>query len=456
MLILLYGMNHSSAPIELRERVAVPSGQLVDAVRRLVRLDSIEEGLILSTCNRTELLAKGRDETAGRALKEFLLEERRVTEEELEQHCYLYAGREAVRHIFRVASSLDSMVLGEAQILGQVKEAYGAATEAGGLRTILDALMQRAFSVAKKVRTDTGIARSPVSIAHAAAGLARDIFGDLQEKAILVLGAGEMGRLAARHLSHGGVRSIVVVNRSFQGAVELARELGGRPSPFDRLLEEMELADIVIASTSAPHHVVRYEDGVRLKRARRGRPLFLVDIAVPRDIDPRINELENVYLYDIDELGEVVQRTLEARRKEAVCAEAIVERETTAYVSWLRTLQVAPTIVDLRTRLHGMAERELHRFHGRLASLTPEQRNVVKEITRALINKVLHQPIQSLKRSAARPELGDQVQLFREVFGLDGDGGSVERTAGSTPIGDEGEESRHKEMSAPVLRDDDR
>lgn len=418
MPILLYGMNHVSAPVELRERIAVPADELVGMVERLLRCDGIEEGLILSTCNRTEVLVNARDENASGRVKTFLREERQIGEPELERHCYLHAGQEAVRHVFRVASSLDSMVVGESQILGQVKEAYAAASRAGALKGSLDSLMRRAFSVAKRVRTETGIARSPVSIAHAAADLARDIFGDLKRSTILVLGAGKMGRLAARHLMNSGAESFVVVNRSYQRAVDVARELGGRASPFDRLFDEIDRADIVIASTAAPQYVIRYEDGQRLRRGRRGRPIFFVDIALPRNIDPNINKFDNFYLYDIDELGSVVQAHMGERRKEAICAEALVERETEAYLVWLRTLQVAPTIVDLRKALHDLGAEELRRFHGKLGALTPEQQGMVEQYTTALINKLLHKPIRALKQTAAQKGGDDRVEFLRQIFGI--------------------------------------
>jgi glutamyl-tRNA reductase len=417
MPIYLYGMNHVSAPLEVRERVVFPEGGLEGAVERLVRAGPMAEALILSTCNRTEILTHAGAPGAQASLREFLARERTVDGETLERHCYLHVDGQAVRHVFRVASSLDSMVLGEAQILGQVKDAYAAGLRAKGVGTVLDALMQRAFSVAKKVRAETGVARHPVSIAHAAAGLARDIFGDLQGRTILILGAGKMARLAAQHLIGGGVRSVIVCNRSFGRGDELARELGGRAASFDRLFEEMQAADIVIASTAAPHHVVGYDDALRVGRARRGRPLFFIDIAVPRDVEPRVNEIDNIYLYDIDDLQGVVSANLDERRREAILAEAIVEREVEAYLRWLRSLDVAPTIVDLRRRLHDLGEQELERFRGRLGALSPEQQRLIGEMTGALLNKVLHHPIQAIKRAAANGG-ADRIVWLREVFGL--------------------------------------
>ncbi len=445
MPIYIYGMNHASAPLEVRERVAFPETALDEAVGRLVHAAPVKEGLILSTCNRTEILVHAPDAGAPEAVRRFLVEERRVTGELLERHCYLHRDEDAVRHVFRVASSLDSMVLGEAQILGQVKDAYAAALRAGSLGNVLETLMQRSFSVAKKVRTETGIARHPVSIAHAAAGLARDIFGDLRDKAILVLGAGKMARLAAQHLIGGGVRSVVVANRSYQRGADLAQELRGTAVPFDRMFEEMEGADIVIASTAAPHQVVRHEDALRVSRARRGRPLFFIDIAVPRDVDPRVNEIDNVYLYDIDDLQGVVRVNQEERRHEAAQAESIVARETLAYVAWLRSLEVAPMIVDLRRHLHEIGASELSRFRSRLGALSPEQQKTVEEMTEALVNKLLHHPIQALKRAAANGG-AERLSFLREIFGLLGSAGGAPRgkedsaTAGEAgPRGEAGE-----------------
>jgi len=422
MSILLYGMNHESAPLDLRERLVVPEGELVSTVGRLAGAGDVEEGLILSTCNRTEILVHARAASAERTLKSFLLTVGRATPEELERHCYLHTDRDAVRHVFRVASSLDSMIVGEPQILGQVKEAYAAAHAAGSLKTVLDSLLQRAFSVAKRVRTETGIARAPVSIAHAAAARAHEIFGDLSHSAVLVVGAGKMARLAAQHVAADGVGSIRVVNRSYQRAAELARELSGAALSWDRLPGELALADVVIVSTGAPHHIITQDDASRVARHRRGRPIFFIDIAVPRNVDPRVNDLDNVYVYDVDDLKSVAEAGLRERRHEAEAAEQIVERETTAYIDWLRSLEVTPTIVALRSHLHALGAAELERFRSRLGPLTPEQQRALEEFETALMNKILHHPIQALKRSTARPGAGTLVAFLREAFGLDGRG----------------------------------
>ena len=422
MPILVYGMNHATAPLAVRERAAFLTDEMGRAVERLLLVDGVREALILSTCNRTEIVVCARDAETGRGLRDFLARERRIEPQELDRHCYLHAGIDAVRHIFRTASALDSMILGEAQILGQVKDAYAAAAAAGALGTLLESLLQRSFGVAKKVRSRTGIARKPVSVADAASQLARDIFGELAGRGVLVVGAGEMARLAAQHLAGSGVEAIVVANRSLARAEELARDLGGRAVPFDRLFDAMQEADIVITSTSAADHVVGLEQGQRLARARRGRPLFFIDIAVPRNVDPRINGLDNVYLYDIDDLQAVVHRNLDSRLRECAAAEEIVEAETGAYLAWLNALEVGPTIVELRQRLHDLGDEEFRRWRGRLGPLSEGQLEAVREMTMSLINKFLHPPTVALKQAGRDGTETLRLRLLREVFGLGPDG----------------------------------
>ena len=430
MPILLYGANHRSAPLELRERLVVPVTDIGDTIRRLLNSAGLEEALILSTCNRTEILAHAKAPGGGEAIREFLSRQSGVAIDELDRHCYLHADRAAVRHLFRVAASLDSMVVGEPQILGQVKEAYAAAQAAGGLRGLLDPLMQRAFSVAKRVRTTTGIARTPVSIAHAAAARAREIFGDLGKSAVLILGAGKMARLAAQHVVAGGVGSIAVINRAWQRGAALAEELGGEALGWERLEESLDRADIVIVSTGAPHHVVTIEDARRVARQRRGRPIFFIDIAVPRNVDPLVNELENVYLYDIDDLRDVAEAGMRERRQEASAAEAIVDREAVTFCDQIEAPDVAPMIVALRERITAVGAAEFERHRARLGPLTPEQERALDDLRVALTNKLLHAPTQAVKRAASEPGGERLLNLLRAAFGLDrsGPGGGGERS----------------------------
>jgi glutamyl-tRNA reductase len=415
---IVYGMNHSSAPLPVREKVAFPPQALLDAMARLKCADGVAEALILSTCNRTDLIVQMSPEKAAGVLTAFLMRERPVSGEELERHCYLHVEREAVRHVFRTAASLDSMVVGEPQILGQVKEAYALAGQSGSIGPVLDGLLRRAFSVAKRVRTETGIARHPVSIAYAAVGLARDIFGELADRTVMILGAGKMARLAAEHLIGSGVSSILVANRSYQNADDLARVLGGRSVPFDRRLQEMEKADIVITSTASPQPIVSREDAQSVSRARRGRPIFFIDIAVPRDVDPGVNEVDNVYLYDLDDLQGLVRAGGDERRREMVVAEKIVDQETEAYLGSMKSLQAAPTIVALRQHVHDMAEHEVSRHRARLGALSPAQEDALRQMVASLVNKLLHFPTLALKRSVGEDGAG-RVELIREIFGIE-------------------------------------
>lgn len=415
---IVYGMNHSSAPLPVREKVAFPPQALRDAMARLKGADGVAEALILSTCNRTDLIVQMSPDKAPGVLTSFLMRERPVSGEELERHCYLHVEREAVRHVFRTAASLDSMVVGEAQILGQVKEAYALAGQSGCIGPVLDGLLRRAFSVAKRVRTETGIARHPVSIAYAAVGLARDIFGDLADRTVMILGAGKMARLAAEHLIGNGVISILVANRSYQHADDLARVLGGRSVPFDRMFQEMQKADIVITSTASTQPIICREDAQTVSRSRRGRPIFFIDIAVPRDVDPGVNEVDNVYLYDLDDLQGLVRAGGDERHKEMAVAEKIVDQEIEGYLGWMKSLQAAPTIVALRQHVHGMAEHEVSRYRARLGALSPAQEEALRQMVASLVNKLLHFPTLALKRSAAEDGAG-RVEQIREIFGME-------------------------------------
>ena len=420
MSIILFGLNHRTAPLEVREKLTFPAAALEESLVRLTGLEPVREGLILSTCNRTELLAHTRNGfgDASEMMRGFLASERGFPPEDLDRYCYRMTDREAIHHLFRVASSLDSMVLGEAQILGQVKDAYQAALKARSIGTILDPLLRKALGVAKRIRTETGIARHPVSISYAAVTLARTIFEDLSGRKILLIGAGKMSELSARHLVERGIESVLVANRSLPRAVELAQKFGGEAVPFDRILEHLEQVDIVISSTAAPHPIIRYEDVVRLIRARRNRPIFFIDIAVPRDIEPRVNTIDNVFLYDLDDLMGVVASSRAEREGAARVAEEIVRKEAEAFHAHVRALDLSPVIVGVRRRMDELRAGEMERFRSRLSGLTEEQQRAVEEMTGSLLNKILHHPIRALKGSVHHKDGTDRVRFFREVFGI--------------------------------------
>ena len=417
MNFVLIGVNHRTAPVEVRERFAIPEARLPEAVKELASYPGIEEGLIVSTCNRVELLARTTNGTAD--LTGFLKQLYGFDPAPYREHLYEYRERDAVRHMFRVASSLDSMVVGEPQILGQVKEAYATARAVGAVNSQLDALLTRAFAVAKRVRNETAVATSAVSVASVAVDLAKKIFGNLQGKTIYLVGAGKMCELSARHLLAHGAEKIYVSNRTYDRAAVLAKKFNGEAIPFDQLYDTIPRADIVISSTGAPHAIFRKEHGERFLNKRRNRPMFFIDIAVPRDIDPEMNKLDGIFVYDIDDLQQVVSSHVADRRVEADRAEAIVQMEVDKFQGRLQTLDVVPTIVSLQEHLETVRQAEIDRVRGRLGTLTPEQELAVEALSRGIINKIMHTPITTLK-SAAREsaEVTTVIDLVRRLFGL--------------------------------------
>jgi len=420
MEILVVGLSHKSAPVEIREKVAFAADCLHEALRAVRDVDGVHEGVIVSTCNRVEIYAAGRKREDGiEGLCRFMARYHGVEEEKLRPHLYVFAGPEAVRHVFRVASSLDSMVVGEPQILGQVKDAYEKAAEGSATGLVLNRFMHKAFSVAKRVRTETRIAQSAVSISFAAVELARKIFGTLEGKKVLVIGAGEMCELAATHLMENGVSGVQVTNRTLARAEALAAKFQGRAVPFEEFRDHLPDVDIVISSTGAPHFVVEVEDVRAAMKARRQKPMFFIDIAVPRDVDPRANDLPNVYLYDVDDLQGVVDANKKEREKEAEKAEQIVGGEVLGFLAWLRTLEVTPTIRALRERFDGIRRAEMDKTLKSFGEgLTDKQRRSLEAMGQAIVNKILHEPTVHLKRLAEEPELEFSVDAVRRLFGL--------------------------------------
>jgi glutamyl-tRNA reductase len=414
--LVLLGINHNTAPIEVRERLAIPSTRLADATRSLLHQPGIREGLILSTCNRVELLTLQDD--AGEAantqpqtkadLLRFLHEYFAVPPNDIQPHLYEFREREAVRHLFRVASSLDSMVVGEPQILGQVKESYTIAREVGAVSTHLESLLQRTFTVAKKIRSETQIGASSVSIASVAVDLARKIFGSLQGKTVLLVGAGKMSELAARHLIQQGAASILVANRTQSRAEKIAEAFTNaavhtEAISFDDLYAQTPRADIVITSTGAPQKIFDRSHGQQFLHARRNRPMFFIDIAVPRDVDPGMNEVEGCFVYDIDDLQQVAAANLADRSREAAAAETIVSREVEKYHERLQSRDAVPAIKALQQQAEDLRQAELARSQSKLATLTPEQREAVEALTRSLTAKLLHPRLTALREST-RPK----------------------------------------------------
>jgi glutamyl-tRNA reductase len=419
MNLVLVGINHRTAPVEVREKMNIDDARLAGAVANLAHRDGILEGLIVSTCNRVELAASLRDTTSAEpALRQFLADFHHCDLAPYDPYFYWHRQEDVVRHLFRVASSLDSMIVGEPQILGQVKKAYSVAREVGALNGPLSEVVNQALAVARKVRRDTAIGTAAVSVSYAAVELAKKIFGNLDGKTIFVIGAGKMSELAAKHLLRSGASAIFVANRTYGRAVELAAAFHGTALRYEELFTQIEKADIVISSTGAPHFVIEKAQAEKLLAARRNRPMFFVDIAVPRDIDPAVNELDNAFVYDIDDLEQVVDANKKQRDREAVWAEEIVQEEVRKMMHRLASREVVPTIVALEDRLNRIREAEVERHRGKLSSLTPEQREAVDALMRGVINKILHGPITELKSGAGQPEHGHLVQLVRRMFGV--------------------------------------
>jgi glutamyl-tRNA reductase len=429
MKVILTGLSHHTAPVEVRERVAFPENLLAEALEELRRSAPAEEALILSTCNRVEIAATCEDEAAAGRVVAFLARRHALDAVWLERYLYHYEDDKAIRHIFRVAASLDSMVLGEPQILGQLKAAYAAARESGALHGFLDAVLTRAFSVAKKVRSETEIGRSAVSISYAAVELARQIFGHLGDKRVLLIGAGKMGDLAARHLQRAGCREILVTNRTRSHADEVADQMGGSVVDYESFRERLHEMDIVLTSSGATGFLLTRDQMRRVLDRRRNRPMFVIDIAVPRNVDPAVNDLEHVFLYDIDDLGRAVEANRRARTREAEQAEQIIDAEIGRLMDRLRAREVTPVIVSLQQQLDSLAKAELERHRGRLNSLTTQQEEALASYTRALLNKIAHAPLVELRRAAARPDGEHDISLIRRLFRL-GSGADARPEAG--------------------------
>ena len=415
MQLALVGISHKTAPVEIRERLAFNSEALRSALTALVGRQEITEAIILSTCNRVEVVAESPDD---RLIREFLCEFHQIPHDSVSQHFYSFRNADAIRHVFRVAASLDSMMIGEPQILGQVKEAYRIAADAGTVGMHLSALMNRAFAVAKKVRSETGISQSAVSISYAAVELARKIFGDLAGKTVMIIGASKMGELAAKHLKRAGVSSVLVTNRTFERAVELAKVFAGAAVPFEHFTDHMDRADIVISSTGAPHFIIGRSLAEQIIYRRKNKPMFFIDIAVPRDIDPTVNEIGNAFVYDIDDLQQVIDANLKERMKEASRAEEIVDSEVQAFCLKMQSREVVPTIVQLRDTLERLRRDEIERNRRHLRDLSPEQQAAVDQITKSIVNKILHSPIEQLKEMAHNPQGPDFADLIRKIFNI--------------------------------------
>ncbi|PXF55040.1 MAG: glutamyl-tRNA reductase [Deltaproteobacteria bacterium] len=418
--IVLLGVNHNTAPVEVRERLSL-SGSNTPALRLFADLPCCEEVVFLSTCNRVEVLVStNRLDEVRESIKKLWLDRGKMDSNTLQGALYEYHGMSAIRHLFRVASSLDSMVVGEPQILGQLKDAYRMASEAKTAGMVLNRLLHKAFSVAKRIRTETRIASYAVSISYAAVELAKKIFGDLAGKNGMLIGAGEMAELAAQHLIAGGADKLVVANRTLSRAVELSRSLGGSAISLEEVGDALVDADIVISSTGAPGIILSKDQVKRIMRPRRHRLLFFIDIAVPRDIDPKVNDIDNVYLYDIDDLKGVIEFNKAEREKEASKADRMVEAEVIKFMAWMESLNVVPVIQHIQEKAEAVRQKEILRSHKVIESLNDEQQKAMDVLTRSIVQKILHDPIVYIKKGAQEKNSEMILDAVCSLFGIDG------------------------------------
>ena len=448
MNIIVVGLNHRTAPVAVRERFALAEAEWGGALDRLRSYRGVTEGVVLSTCNRVEVCAAVRNTEEGfeGATRFFTSYHRSESLDSPASHLYYYSSADAIRHLFRVAASLDSMVVGEPQILGQIKDAFDAALAHKSTGVVLNKLFKKAISVAKRVRTETRIAESAVSVSFAAVELARKIFRQLDRTRVLVMGSGEMAELAARNLVAQGAEDLRIAGRNQARVDALARDYAGHAVSRDAFLAELIEADIVICSTGADHYLLEADQMAEVARRRKGRPLFLIDLAVPRNIDPRVNDIEDIFLYNIDDLNSVVEANRREREKEAVKAEAIIAEEIERMMQWLKSLDVTPTIVDLRTRIEALRQAEVERAVARIgdAGTADETRRLLDGVTTALVNKLLHAPVVALKQEANHPEGPLYTEAIRKLFRLDDEtpsavppvAGKERVTLGETPATD--------------------
>lgn len=422
MYILLAGLSHRTAPVEVRERFAFCGIDLDRAYERLKKEASLEGAVIVNTCNRTEVYATARDIEQGmEALFAFLQDSSGMDQDDLLAYFYRPTCYDAMMHLFRVTSGLDSMIVGEAQIIGQVKDAYQKAMDCQASDSVLNTLFQRAIHVGKKVRTDTSLDRHPVSVSNAAIELARQVLGDLGNKSVLVVGAGEMSEMTTRYLVTQGVSSVIVSNRSYDRALEMAEQFGGRAVRFDRLPDELLNADIVISCTAASHYVMRCDNCQEVLAARLGKRIIMIDIAVPRDIDPLLRNTVGVYIYDIDDLQNVMDHSLLERQKAVQEAEKIIADELVKFNEWLGSLYVVPVITALKTQAEMIKQNEIRRALNRMGKISEREKNIISAMAHAIVNQILHDPIVNLKEMAVSKQGHLYAEVVKKLFDLSSD-----------------------------------
>ncbi len=417
MIIFATGLNYKTAPVEIREKFAISEDKYNDILHMISEIDTVYEVCILSTCNRVEIygVITEPEYTKEKILKLFS-QYSGIPVKKLQNHIFFLTDREAIKHIFRVSASLDSMVIGEPQIVCQFKDSFEKAKDLKTVRHIMTRLFDKSMNVSKKIRTQTGISKKAVSISYAAVELAKKIFGDLSDKNVLLIGAGEMAELAARHLASIGVKHIFVSNRTFEKAVELADSFGGSAIKFEKLFEFLPEADIVIVSTGAKEPILRKEHFKSIMKQRKGNPIFIIDISVPRNVAEDVNELDNIYLYNIDDLKNVVQSNIEERKVAATSAEIIIDEEIKKFETWLNQLKVAPLISDIRNFADEIREYQLDKLFNSMPYLNEKERENIDLAVRAIINKILHRPTMYIKDKVNKEKKDMYIEILEEMF----------------------------------------
>ena len=417
--LLLVGLNHRTAPVGIRERLSIGEARLPDVIQSLLQIDGVQGACVVSTCNRVEVIVSADAPRAVDAVSDWLANHGQTTREELDPHLYIHRDSAVIEHLYRVASGLDSMIVGEPQIAGQIKKAFTISRTAAGIDPLLHRVFEQTMRVAKKVRTDTGIGEHAVSVPFAAVELARKIFGDLAGLRVLLLGAGDMGELTAEHLAAQNVRQIIVANKTYERAEELANRFHGEAVRFSAFEEQLAECDMVIVSTSAPHVVITAGHVERALEARRRRGLFLIDLSVPRNIDPQVARIDGAYLYNLDDLQQVAAANRELRQKKVAAAEKIVAAESEAFRRRVAAHEAVPTIVELQSHLDDIRSAELEKCLRKMGPITPAQRQAVEQLTQQLVNKILHHPIVHLKEASREPQQHETLQrTIRAIFGL--------------------------------------
>ncbi|KGX88063.1 glutamyl-tRNA reductase [Pontibacillus marinus] len=420
MHVLVVGVNYKTAPVEIREKLTFSENDVTEAMKSLNHQKSVLENVIISTCNRTEIYAVVDQLHTGRYyIKQFLADWFQIDKAEFSPFLSMYEADGAIEHLFRVTCGLDSMVIGETQILGQMKQSFLQAQEANTTGTMFNQLFKQAVTLAKRSHKETEIGENAVSVSYAAVELSKKIFGDLLNKHVVILGAGKMGELAAKNLHGSGVKKVTVVNRTYEKAQELAAEFNGQAKSMQDLNETLETADILISSTGASDYVITKESLQSVHKKRKGRPLFLVDIAVPRDLDPSLDDLDSVFLYDIDDLQGIVDANLEARKEAAEAIELMIEAEIVTFKEWLQTIGVVPVISALRNKALNIQSETMESIERKMPDLTEREKKVLNKHTKSIINQMLKQPILQAKEYAAEPNAEQQLEMFKQIFGIE-------------------------------------